>query len=45
MQDIKLVDENEHINYTGVSNKKILKNIEWLKQSGKDNVCADKGRI
>ena len=36
MQDIKLVDENEHIKYTGVSNKKILKNIEWLKQSGKE---------
>ena len=38
MQDIKLVDENEHIKYTGVSNKKILKNIEWLKQSGKEFV-------
>lgn len=35
MQDIKLVDEEQHIKYTGVSNKKILKNIEWLKQSGK----------
>ena len=35
MQDIKLVDENKHIKYTGVSNKKILKNIEWLKRSGK----------
>lgn len=38
MQDIKLVDEKEHIRYTGVSNKKILKNIEWLKQSGKEFV-------
>lgn len=38
MQDIKLVDEEEHIKYTGVSNKKILKNIEWLKQSGKEFV-------
>ena len=38
MQDIKLIDENEHIKYTGVSNKKILKNIEWLKQSGKEFV-------
>ena len=38
MQDIKLVDENENIKYTGVSNKKILKNIEWLKQSGKEFV-------
>ena len=36
MQDIKLVDEGEHIKYTGVSNKKILKNIEWLKQCGKE---------
>lgn len=36
MQDIKIVDENEHFKYTGVSNKKILKNIEWLKQSGKE---------
>lgn len=36
MQDIKLVDEDEHIKYTGVSNKKILRNIEWLKQSKKD---------
>ena len=32
MQDIKLVDEDEHIKYTGVSNKMILKNIEWLKK-------------
>ena len=36
MQDIKLVNEKEHIRYTGVSNKKILKNIEWLKTSGKE---------
>ena len=36
MQDIKLVDEDEHIKYTGVSNKKILKNIEWLKKNGKE---------
>ena len=35
MQDIKLADEKEHILYTGVSNEKILKNIEWLKTSGK----------
>ena len=38
MQDIKPVDEQKHIKYTGVSNEKILKNIEWLKQSGKDFV-------
>ena len=36
MQDIKLVDEEEHIKYTGVSNKKILENIEYLKTSGKE---------
>lgn len=35
MQDIKLADEKEHIKYAGVSNGKILKNIEWLKHSGK----------
>lgn len=38
MQDIKLVEEKEHISYTGVSNKKILENIEWLKTSGKQFV-------
>ena len=36
MQDIKLVDEDAHIRYTGVSNEKILKNIGWLKKSGKE---------
>lgn len=35
MQDIKLADESEHIKYTGVSNKLILENIEYLKKSGK----------
>ncbi|MBQ2923805.1 MAG: glycyl-radical enzyme activating protein [Tyzzerella sp.] len=35
LQDIKLADEKEHIKYTGVSNEKILRNIEWLKTSGK----------
>lgn len=35
MQDIKLADEQQHIRYTGVSNRKILRNIEYLKQSGK----------
>ena len=38
MQDIKLADENEHLKYTGVSNRVILKNIEWLKVSGKSFV-------
>lgn len=35
MQDVKLADEREHIRYTGVSNRKILKNIAYLKKSGK----------
>lgn len=35
LQDIKLADEQEHIKYTGVSNEKILRNIEWLKTCGK----------
>ncbi len=38
MQDVKLVSEELHIQYTGVSNRKILENIEWLKQSGKEFV-------
>ena len=35
LQDIKLADPEAHVEYTGVSNEKILKNIEWLKTSGK----------
>lgn len=35
LQDLKLAEETEHIKYTGVSNEKILKNVEWLKKSGK----------
>ncbi len=38
MQDIKLADEAAHIRYTGVSNEKILRNVEWLKTSGKSFV-------
>ena len=38
MQDIKLVDPDAHVRYTGVSNARILENIEWLKTSGKDFV-------
>ncbi len=38
MQDIKLANDEEHIKYTGVSNKQILENIEYLKQSGKEFV-------
>ena len=35
MFDLKIADENEHIKYTGVSNKKILNNLEILRKSGK----------
>jgi len=38
MQDIKLVDYELHKLYTGVSNENILKNIEYLKHSGKEFV-------
>ena len=38
MQDIKLADEKEHIQYTGGSNREILRNVEWLKSSGKQFV-------
>ena len=38
MFDIKLADENEHIKYTGVSNKRILENLEILRKSGKPYV-------
>jgi pyruvate formate lyase activating enzyme len=35
MQDIKLYDSAAHKRYTGVGNEKILRNIEYLKRSGK----------
>ena len=35
MFDLKLADETEHIKYTGVSNKKILENLEILRKSSK----------
>ena len=38
MQDIKLADREQHKKYTGVYNDKILRNIEYLKQSGKEFV-------
>lgn len=38
MQDIKLISNNLHRKYTGVSNDVILKNAEWLKSSGKNFV-------
>lgn len=34
--DIKLIDEDKHIKYTGVSNKNILNNFKLLVRSGKD---------
>jgi len=36
MQDIKLADAKAHKLYTGVGNEQILRNIEYLKSSGKD---------
>ncbi|MBQ8813116.1 MAG: glycyl-radical enzyme activating protein [Lachnospiraceae bacterium] len=38
LYDIKLVDEDAHIRYTGVSNKKILDNFKILVESGKEFV-------
>ena len=38
LYDLKLVDKDEHIRYTGVSNEKILENFKTLAQSGKDFV-------
>ncbi len=38
MFDLKLADEQEHIKYTGVSNKLILENLENLRKSGKPYV-------
>ncbi len=32
--DLKIMNENEHIKYTGVSNKLILSNLEYLYNSG-----------
>ncbi len=36
LYDLKLMDEAEHIRYTGVSNKLILKNLEMLAERGHD---------
>lgn len=33
--DIKVVDENAHRLWTGVSNRRILENLAWLKQCGR----------
>lgn len=38
LYDIKLVDGEEHVKYTGVSNENILKNLRTLARSGKDFV-------
>ena len=38
MQDIKLADSGMHRKYTGVDNDLILRNIEYLKKSGKQFV-------
>ena len=38
MQDIKLADTRQHLRYTGVGNEKILKNIDYLKKSGREAV-------
>ena len=38
LYDLKLIDEGEHIRYTGVSNERILENFKTLAQSGKDFV-------
>lgn len=35
LQDIKLADPAAHKKFTGADNRQILRNIEWLKQSGK----------
>lgn len=36
MLDLKLFDEAEHLKQTGVSNRLILENFEYLRQSGKE---------
>ncbi len=35
LTDLKIFDDKKHIEYTGVSNKKILENIDFLKSAGK----------
>lgn len=35
IMDLKLMDEARHRHYTGVSNRPILENLEYLKRSGK----------
>ena len=38
MQDIKLLDREQHKKYTGVYNDNILENIKYLKESGKEYI-------
>lgn len=35
IMDLKLMDDSLHRRYTGVSNERILRNAQWLMQSGK----------
>lgn len=35
IMDLKLMDEEKHIHYTGCSNQMILQNLEYLKESGR----------
>lgn len=35
IMDLKLMDEEKHIHYTGYSNQMILQNLEYLKESGR----------
>jgi pyruvate formate lyase activating enzyme len=36
LYDLKLMEEDEHLNYTGVSNRMILRNLEELAATGKE---------
>jgi pyruvate formate lyase activating enzyme len=36
LYDLKLIDDDEHIKYTGVSNIKILKNLDYLLKNSKN---------
>ncbi|MFK5856941.1 MAG: glycyl-radical enzyme activating protein [Bacteroidota bacterium] len=36
LYDLKLMDDNQHIKYTGVSNKLVLDNLKMLDEMGKD---------
>jgi len=36
LYDLKLMDDDEHIKYTGVSNESILNNLDYILERGKD---------